>query len=254
MVWIIVVVLSAITMFLYMWFEAHRNVVKKQDIYLDRFPESFNGLKVFFISDIHTRQIDNRLLDQVDEEVDLVIIGGDLIEKGVPFDRVSENLNQLSKLAPIYFVWGNNDYEVDFRKLDVLLREKGVSILDNTCARFDTEEDRLYLLGVDDPTMDRDRLDLALQDVDEDGYKILVSHNPAIIHKIKKEDDIGFVLSGHTHGGQIRFFKWGIAARGGLFDKGVTKLFISNGYGYTALPLRLCAPSEAHIFSFHRKN
>ncbi|MGP4082170.1 metallophosphoesterase [Pseudalkalibacillus sp. R45] len=239
----------------YMWYEAHQIVVKNHELSLENFPESFNGLKVFFISDIHTRVIDDKLLDQLKEPIDIVVIGGDLMEKGVPFERVSKNLDQLSKIAPNYFVWGNNDYEVDFRNLDVLLREKGVTLLDNTCARFESGDDTLTLIGVDDPTVERDDLDLAVSDADDSNtsFKILISHNPSVIEKVNNEHRIGFVLSGHTHGGQIRLFKWGIAERGGFKEYPHTKLFISNGFGYTKLPLRLCAPAESHVFTFYRK-
>ncbi|WP_408006556.1 metallophosphoesterase [Pseudalkalibacillus sp. A8] len=240
----------------YMWHEAHRIVVKTHKLYLDDFPESFNGLKVFFISDIHTREIDDKLLEQIDDSIDLVIIGGDLMERGVPFERVSRNLDQLSKIAPNYFVWGNNDYEADFRKLDVLLREKGVMVLDNTCTRFEAGEETLTLLGTDDPTMERDQLELAVADADEreTSFKILASHNPSIVEKIQKKHEIGLVMSGHTHGGQIRLFKWGIAERGGFKEHGHTKVFISNGFGYTKLPLRLCAPAETHVLTLFRKS
>ncbi|MGM7701706.1 metallophosphoesterase [Pseudalkalibacillus sp. Hm43] len=244
--------LCGILLIVHMWVEAHKVTIEKKEIQLEHYPVSFNGLKVFFISDIHTRTIDDRLLDQIDEPIDLVVIGGDLMEKGVPFDRVSRNLDKLSEIAPIYFVWGNNDYEVDFRRLDVLLKDKGVTILDNTCARFETDEDVLHLIGVDDPTLDRDELRLALQDIDERGYRILISHNPNIMEKLQREDRIGAVLSGHTHGGQIRFFKWGIAARGGISRHAGTLLFISNGFGYTQLPFRLCAPAQTHVLTFSR--
>ncbi|WLD91855.1 metallophosphoesterase [Alkalihalobacillus sp. AL-G] len=245
--------ISGVSLIVYMWYEAHRNTLHEHELDLVQFPESFDGLRVFFISDIHTRSIDMELLNQIQQPVDIVIIGGDLMEKGVSFERVGKNLERLTQIAPTYFVWGNNDYEVDYRRLDVLLREKGVHILDNTCAKFETDEDVLYLMGVDDPTLDKDRLDLALQDVDEKGYKLLASHNPLIAEKIEQDHQIGIVLSGHTHGGQIRFFKWGVAERGGLKDTGLTKVFVSNGYGYTKLPFRLCAPSEAHIFTFTSK-
>ncbi len=249
-------VASGLILLAYMWREAHQNVVRTHELYLDNFPESFNGLKVFFISDIHTREIEDKLLEQINDSIDLVIIGGDLMEKGVPFERVSRNLDQLSKIAPNYFVWGNNDYEGDFRKLDVLLKEKGVIILDNTCARFEAGAETITLIGTDDPTMERDQLELALVDADEreTSYKILASHNPSIVGKILKEHEIGFVMCGHTHGGQIRLFKWGIAERGGFKDHWQTKVFISNGYGYTKLPLRLCAPAETHVLTFYRKS
>ena len=40
-----------------------------------------------FISDIHRRVISNLLIEQVKGKVDLVIIGGDLAEKGVSLSK-----------------------------------------------------------------------------------------------------------------------------------------------------------------------
>ncbi|MCF6137604.1 metallophosphoesterase [Pseudalkalibacillus berkeleyi] len=252
MIYLFVFILSCgFLLVLHMWLEAHRISVEKKDIHLEHFPESFNGLKVFFISDIHTRTLDEQLIDKIDEHIDLVIIGGDLVERKVLFDRVSKNIDVLNKLAPIYFVWGNNDYEVDYRKLDVLLRDKGVTVLDNTCAQLEKDGESLLLLGVDDATLDRDSLPLTLQDANQTGFRILISHNPIITNQIEENHDIGLVLAGHTHGGQIRFFKWGIAEQGGLKSCDYTKLFISNGYGYTQLPLRLCAPAQTHILTIY---
>jgi predicted MPP superfamily phosphohydrolase len=180
-----------------------------------------------------------------------VIIGGDLAEKGVPFTRVEENIKKLTAIAPTYFVWGNNDYETDFRKLDTLLRESGVTVLDNTAAGLENDGDTLVLLGVDDFGLERDRIDLALKDAPE-GYRLLLSHNPGIREKLQPEMEIPFILSGHTHGGQIRLFGWGPREKGGLKQYPGFLVFISNGYGTTTIPFRLGAPAETHFITLKR--
>jgi uncharacterized protein len=245
--------IASIFLFIYMLVEAHRNRVCELELTFPNFPESFGHVTIFFISDIHRRKISKRLIKKINKKPDLVIIGGDLTEKGVPFSRVSKNVALLTSLAPTYFVWGNNDYEVDFHQLDALLQEHGVKILDNTATYFESEQgEKIVLLGVDDLKEKRDRLDLALFDAGKGGFKILVCHNPKIIHKIKKEDEISLVLSGHTHGGQIRFFKFGLYEKGKLYHLPNTVLLISNGFGTTRLPLRLCAPSETHLITIKR--
>ncbi|WP_110112998.1 metallophosphoesterase [Bacillus sp. CGMCC 1.16541] len=237
----------------YMWIEAKRNSVVHHNMTLSRFPKTFESLRIFFISDIHRRTIPDRLLHKIKEKVDIVIIGGDLTEKGVPFSRVLHNIRQLKKLGPVYFVWGNNDYEVDYHELDALLLSEQVTILDNTAVKFESAEGESFdLLGVDDTSKKRAQLHLALQDCEEESFKILVSHNPSIIHKVKKEDKIDFVLSGHTHGGQIRFFGIGPYEIGGLKEVNGTTLFVSNGYGTTAIPFRLGARSETHYIVISR--
>lgn len=241
-----VIAAGLIGLLLYMWYEAHRNVVLKTDIELELLPAGLSGMRVFFISDIHRRLISDKIVDEVNGEADMVIIGGDLAEKGVSFQRIEKNIEKLAIIAPVYFVWGNNDYEIDYRKLDAMLLERGVTILDNTAVKLETGNASLNLLGVDDLSFYRDRLDLALKDSDP-GFRILISHNPDIADNIPSDSNIRLILSGHTHGGQIRLFNWGLAQKGGVKPYPNFKLFISNGYGTTHVPLRLFAPSEAHL-------
>ncbi|WP_077213828.1 metallophosphoesterase [Bacillus dakarensis] len=235
---------------LYMYKEANADRVLYQEVTFPNFPKSFGEVKIFFISDIHKRVITSNLLNQVKDKVDMVIIGGDLLEKGVPLERVEENIKKLRELGIVYFVWGNNDYEADQRIIDALLLKYGVKILDNTAVSFESEEgDRFILLGVDDMTKGRERLHLALQDAGDEGFKVLVSHNPKIIDKVNETDRISFVLSGHTHGGQIRLLGFSPYEKGKIEKYNKCTLLVSNGYGTTALPFRLGAKAETHFIT-----
>ncbi|MFP3472451.1 hypothetical protein R0J90_20570, partial [Micrococcus sp. SIMBA_144] len=66
-------------------------------------------------------------------------------------------------------------------------------------------------------------------------------------NQVCKEDGIDLMISGHTHGGQIRLFGWGLYKKGRLENLPETTLLVSNGYGTTAIPLRLGAPAETHL-------
>lgn len=252
---VVMIIALSVWLILYMYRLALKDCVIYQEITFPEFPESFGEIKIFFISDIHKRKITDQLMEKINEKVDLVIIGGDLLEKGVPIERVEENIQKLKELGFSFFVWGNNDYEMNPRILDGLLLKYGVKILDNTAVSFESDQgDRFILLGVDDMSMKRDRLDLALKDAgEEDGFRVLVSHNPDIIHNLKQEDHISLVLSGHTHGGQIRIFGWGPYKKGRLEKNRVTTLLVSNGYGTTSLPLRLGAKPETHLLTLRKK-
>lgn len=243
-----------VALMLYMWIEAHRNRVIFHSLPFSTFPESFSRFRIFFISDIHRRRVSKTLIGSLKGKVDLVIIGGDLTEKGVPFSRVKRNIALLKQLGPVYFVWGNNDYEVDYHESDALLLENGVKILDNTAVTFESEQgDRIALLGVDDMNKRRDRLELALSDAEQTTFRILVSHDPRIIEKIKPQHEIALVLSGHTHGGQIRLGPFGLYEKGCLRNINGTMLLVSNGYGTTTLPFRFGARAETHLIELKHK-
>jgi len=243
-----VLVLIGVCLFFYMLREAFLNQVIEHHLVYSNFPASFNKVSIFFISDIHRRKISNEIINQVNGRADLVVIGGDLTEKGVPIERVKDNLKKLLNIAPVYFVWGNNDYETDYWKLEEVFSQFGVNVLNNKAVAFESQAgERWYLLGVDDLNQEKDRLDAALLEAEDNGFKVLASHYPWITQKIHREDNISLVLSGHTHGGQIHIFGYSPFKRGGMKQLDCTDLLISNGYGTTRLPLRLGAPAESHL-------
>ncbi|MEH6944603.1 metallophosphoesterase, partial [Bacillus sp. JJ722] len=239
---------------LYMWKLANENHVIEHHLQFENFPNSFGTVQIYFISDIHKRKINTDMIQSLQGKADLVIIGGDLAERNVPFERIKENVEKLKTIGPVYFVWGNNDYELDYHELDATLLSLGVKILDNTAVIFESQSgDKLSLLGVDYVGYKRDRLDLALLDSAESSFKILVSHCPRILRKIQENHHISLVLAGHTHGGQVRFLGFGPYKLGGLETHPTTTILTSNGYGTSLLPLRLGARAETHLLTLSAK-
>lgn len=253
MIYLLAVIAGLIILLIWMIREAFLNNVVKHELFFSTFPESFGKVTIFFISDIHRRVISDKIIAEVKDKADIAVIGGDLTEKGVSFERIVKNLSKLKQVGPVYFVWGNNDYEVDFQELDVLLMENGVKVLDNTAANFESEAgDKLSILGVDDLNQNRDRLDYAMMDAEKNSFKILACHYPNIVHKITPEHDISLVLSGHTHGGQIHLFGYSPYEKGKIKKYHHLTLLISNGYGTTGIPLRLGAPAECHLITIKK--
>ncbi|WP_243296863.1 metallophosphoesterase [Bacillus litorisediminis] len=251
----IIIIMIAILMVLYMLREGFANRVKRHALEFTDFPQG-QQMRIFFISDIHKRRITDKLIRLIKEEIDAVVIGGDLAEQGVSFQQVEKNIKELKRLGPVYFVWGNNDYEVDYQILDALLLHLGVIILDNRAIQLEFEDGgKVLMLGVDDMNGRKDRLDQALKEADElgEGFRILISHNPRILYKLQEKDKIRLVLSGHTHGGQIRLFGWGLYRKGRIHEKNGVIQLISNGYGTTKIPLRLGAKAETHILTLKRR-
>ncbi|MBD1378643.1 metallophosphoesterase [Metabacillus arenae] len=232
---------------LFMMKKAFENNLKKDVLFFKEF--TGREMNIFFISDLHKRVLSPNLINQIDQPVDFVFIGGDITEGKVPFARVEENIRKLTEFGPAYFVWGNNDYEVETDTLIKLLEKYNVKILKNEAVVIKEEGIDLSILGVDDMTFDGDRLEETVEQVPKNSFKILLSHNPEIVKKIRKEYQISLVLSGHTHGGQIRFLNIGLYERGSLKSSSHYTKLVSNGYGTTLLPMRLGAPSEAHLIT-----
>jgi predicted MPP superfamily phosphohydrolase len=246
MLFILPIIIVLLTLF-YMYIEANRNRVNAHEIELDMLPDSFHNFKMFFISDVHRRLISDLIIEKANE-AEVVIIGGDLAEKGVPIERIKANLLKLSKIAPVYFVWGNNDYEIDHRIFKKTINDCGVHILDNSSVLLQKGIKTIDLAAINDLSLKKANLKETLSGCSSE-CRILISHNPAIMKKINKDDDINLVLSGHTHGGQIRLGPFGIAKKGGWYFGGSCPLFISNGYGTRHLPLRFGAQSETNMIT-----
>lgn len=233
---------------LYMWKEAFRNEVKETVVTDDRFPEKA-PLALFFISDIHRRRVHPSIISAVKGRADAVIIGGDLCEGGVKRERIRENIKRLSSIAPVYFVPGNNDYEAGIEQLTAMLARWQVTVLKNSWAVL---ADDVYLLGTDDLSEGKSDKAALFHNVPVSAFKIIASHNPAFVRIIEPEDQVAVLLSGHTHGGQVRLGPWGMYEKGGWKNAGGIHMLVSNGYGTTGLPLRLGARAETHLITICR--
>lgn len=231
---------------------AHKDRLEIVTIADENFPSSSESLNIFFISDVHKRLINHATLHTL-EDVDMTIIGGDLCEKDVPLGQVEENIKRLKKLkAPIYFVWGNNDYEVNPYKLKDLLSKHNVSVLADSTERFILcSGERIQLVGLQSLYF-REILTSEYFNqfwLPEFTYTILANHEPESYDLLNKEqkERVNLVLSGHTHGGQIRIFGFGLRSKGGWKKFGNKRFLVSEGYGTTTLPLRLGTKAECHF-------
>ncbi|MFC4022915.1 metallophosphoesterase [Oceanobacillus longus] len=241
--------------FIFMIYKAHHDVLQEQTIVDERLPEGLDGFRIFFISDIHRRNIRKSTLSSISLKVDAVIIGGDLTEKWVPLERSRKNIRALKKWnVPIYFVWGNNDYDAGKEKIAKLLQEENVTILQESIQNIYKNNQILSLIGFDYYEDKRDQVGTALSDARGD-YKILIAHSPTAIEELSEEEQykIHTFLAGHTHGGQIRFLGYGPYKKGGYELFHTTHKLVSEGYGYRLLPFRLVTNAECHVVTFQNK-
>lgn len=233
---------------LFMLRNAFRNNLKRETIRLNT-ETPFEPFEMLFISDIHRRKIPDSLIGF---PVDAIVIGGDLVEGGVPLERVEWNLSLLSRHAPVYFVWGNNDREIREEKLRQLFEKYNITVLeDESVSLFG--QPNLKLVGLDYFAYRKNGIENAFSNVSDTDTVIFITHTPFVFKQVTGKYRVDFQLAGHTHGGQIRFGPFGIYKKGRLFEKGGIIHLISNGYGTTKLPLRLGAEAEFHLFSIKPK-
>ncbi|MGD6956295.1 metallophosphoesterase [Rossellomorea aquimaris] len=250
---IMFLLVGGVSLLFFMLYEARRNVVKMEKVKLPALPDNMGTISIFFISDIHKREVSNGIIDEVRGKADFVIIGGDLLEKGVPYSRVEQNLDKLLTLGTVYFVWGNNDHEVNTNRLKDIFKQKGIIEIVNDSVKVPIHNGKINMIGVDDASTQRASYSSALKKTIPHEFNILISHDPRLVRQVRKEEGIDLMLSGHTHGGQIRLFGWGLYKKGRLEKLPQTTILVSNGYGTTALPLRLGAPAETHLLKIEKE-
>ena len=238
--------------------------------------------RIVFISDLHSRSFgedNSKLLDKiVEQNPDLICLGGDFINDEATDEEISNFITLLTKLkeiAPTYFSFGNHDLNYINAYGDnvsplientgcVILEEEYVDIEINGCpirlgGMFDYAFNQQY---VPDEEWQNDTTYKFLADFTEtDRIKILLCHRPdSFIYGNAALWDIDYVLSGHTHGGLWRLPLIGgiIAPEQGIFpqydkgeyDIGNIKLIISSGFdGYNNIP-RLFNCPEITVIEF----
>lgn len=231
--------------------QARENNVKIHKWTSPTFHSQVPPLRFFFITDVHRRIIAEELLESIKGKCDFIIIGGDFTEKGVPKKRTEDNLARLVQLGPVLFVNGNNDDEVDQDWLNKLLNRSGAVHLNDQMILLNQGALNIRLIGLAHRHYTPELLNRLFGDSEAD-YTIVICHYPDASRFLSGRK-VDLMLSGHTHGGQIRFGQLGLRPHGHVTtDEGFLKL-VSNGYGTTRIPLRLGAKPETHLITLSSK-
>jgi predicted MPP superfamily phosphohydrolase len=107
------------------------------------------------------------------------------------------------------------------------------------------------LVGTDDATSGSPDLDKAFGAAPAGKPAIVLTHSPRIFPDVAARKP-GFVMAGHSHGGQVRIPGLGAAwiPRGtdqwvaGFYEEGGSPFYVSNGLGWSMAPLRIGVPAE----------
>lgn len=248
--------------------EAYGYRMREQEVISDRLPLSFDGYRILFITDIHRRKLSEAKLTSHLSGVDCVLVGGDITEKGVPFQRLRHNMAVLTRIAPVYAVLGNHDLFAGKDAVRKILRETGVTLLNDKSITLQHEEEEIVLSGVRQPASRKHPYTQFRGKAHGEDFHIILVHDPIWV-KGRQEVHADLLLAGHTHGGQIvlplagavrltRFYKqfkagWYTLPRTAGEIKPSSRMLISRGFGTSHIPLRLQCPSEYHLLTLRKK-
>jgi predicted MPP superfamily phosphohydrolase len=201
---------------------------------------------------------------------DAVLLVGDYVTTSAQDAIHLQPLAQLAQSIPTFAIWGNHDYHLgnyplDYEdqtsKTDALFREAGISVLNNENQTIRVHGMGLNIAGIDELWGYFDDIEKAL-DISNTYPTILMSHNPDAINQLQDPLFADLMVSGHTHGGQIRLPLIGSLVSvptelGNDFDKGLfswqngTQLYITPGIGVTGVRARLFNPPTISLLKLY---
>jgi len=216
---------------------------------------SLSGLRIVFLSDLHCGpHVDpphiRRAVRMAREAAPhLVLLGGDFVSGSAAYaDACARELASLQAPLGVYACLGNHDYWTDPDAVTEALHRAGIRVLRNAGLEV---ADRLWVAAVDDVWEGQPSLEAALRGMPTGALAVLLAHEPDYADTVAADGRIALMLSGHTHGGQVRLPLFGplvlpyLGQRypAGLYTLGEMTLYVTRGVGLVAPPVRLnCRP------------
>jgi len=246
----------------------HQLEILNRTFAIPNLPDAFQNFRFIQISDIHFEEYTEAwFLEEIVRQVnaldaELVVVTGDYISHGpLPFSYAwkaagvcAEILGGL-KAPQKYGILGNHDAVAGPEHIIPPLEAHGLPILVDSYVPIERGRDVLWLCGADDAGVRSPDLNLAIPPFTNGAPVILLCHEPDYADRVvhhPRFPTIDLMLSGHTHGGQIRLPLVGpliLPPMGqkyvqGAFQLGHMQLYVNRGIGAVGLPFRLNCPSE----------
>lgn len=247
--------------------------VLKYELAFEDLPEAFDGFTLTQISDIHSGSFTNRdkvqyAIDLIQEQnSDMILFTGDIVNnKAEEMDGFVDMFSKLKAPFGKYSVLGNHDYgdyadwksdeakKANFQAIKDIHPKIGFDLLLNESRHIEKDGQQIALIGVENwgkGWKQAGDLEKATEKVNQEDFKVLMSHDPSHWEYRVKEDEFNYhlTLSGHTHGLQMgieipgfvkispsRFFykQWA-----GLYEEFGRYVNVNRGFGYHGFPGRV---------------
>ncbi|MEZ0181327.1 metallophosphoesterase [Flavobacterium oncorhynchi] len=263
--------------------------VIKQTIFFPDLPDAFDGFKITQISDVHSGSFDNPekinyAIDLINEqESDMILFTGDIVNTHAKeMHPWLETFNRIKDYKYGKFsVLGNHDYgeyvtwssekekRENFEGIKKLYGQIGFELMLNEHRYIEKGDDKIALIGVENWGANFKKagdLNKASEQVNQEDFKILMSHDPSHWeHEVKKHPkNFHLTLSGHTHGMQFGieipgYFKWSLAQYiykqwAGLYEESKRYVYVNRGFGFHAYPGRVGIMPEITVIELKKGN
>lgn len=234
-------------------------------IALPGLPPAFDGLRVALLTDLHvgpfTRPVFvTRAVEMANAaRPDVTVLLGDYVHRGPRhFAPCAEALSALRAPMGVFAVTGNHDYWDGIQHCERAFHGSGIRFLRNEALALERGPDHLWLAGVDDLLTRNADPEAALLPIPRGDRTVLLSHNPDLVELLDPPFAVDLMLSGHTHGGQVRLpvlgspvvpSRFGQRYASGLARKGQTAVYVSRGIGTISPTVRINCPPEVTLLT-----
>jgi len=238
-------------------YERHRLELTSAVLPISGLAPSHVGLRIAFITDLHhsalvaADDIAAAVSTALAAAPDMIVLGGDYVTRAdaAYIEPVADLLTPLHAPHGVFAVLGNHD---DDRQVPQALARKGFAVLRDQRSRLVVRGEVMEVAGIRFWT--KRTIDIARVLSGASGTVLLLAHDPRRLLEASALD-VGGVLSGHTHGGQIVLPGVGaLAARrfpipSGLIERENTSMFVSRGVGTVYVPIRIGCPPEVAMIT-----
>jgi len=259
--------------------------VHRETLYFPDLPPAFDGFTITQLSDIHSGSFDSAhgVQKGIDlakaQKSDLFVFTGDLVNNAAwEIEPWLERFGSIKAPHGQFSILGNHDYgdyiewssdeekAANLEKLKAQHKVLDYRLLLDEHVSIEKEGQKITLIGVQNwgrGFKQLGNLDKALENVNSDSFKILLSHDPT--HWEEKvryhPTHIHLTLSGHTHGAQFgvesdnlrwspvqyRYLDWA-----GLAEEKGRYLYVNRGFGFLAFSGRLGIWPEITVITLKR--
>ena len=245
----------------------HQIEMVKRTIPIRNLPDAFQGFRIAQISDIHLEEYTEAFyLEEFVRRInalkpDLVLLTGDFISAGPrAFSFAHKAAGVCAEILEgltcpqRYAILGNHDVTVGPEHVIQPLQAHGTPVLVDSYVPIERGKDHIWLSGACDPGTSTCYLDMAIPPM-PNAPVIFMAHEPDFVDTVVQHPRfplIDLMLSGHTHGGQVRLPFLGpliLPTMGKKYVEGIfhfdhMQLYVNRGVGTVGLPFRFNCPSE----------
>ena len=264
--------------------ETERIVVTQHIIALPLWPSALDGFRVVVASDMHVHP-DAKFAGRREVHLaevlgsiacDVLLVPGDAANTWGAAKIAAGIIGKSRPRYGTFITFGNGEHK---RKPETCLITQELKtvglVLINQNALISVAGQPVAIIGVDDPSEDRDRLDLANRGLPSGTPRILLAHSPEIVTRLHRVP-IDLVVCGHTHGGQVcppggkalwtqtQTLERSSLGYGAFGPKDFarftsrdlvrTRMFVSRGVGTAKMAVRAFCPPEVAVLTLRRRH